>query len=106
MCEFASWTNQNVCSARLLLVLDVEADQMFGQFAVHGLVHFVQNQIQQIKARYQGRREVDVTGDGPVEVVFGANRIGTGENRCSGIELSDDARFCNGDRLLLLENVC
>jgi hypothetical protein len=75
---------------------------VLGEPAVQNLVDLIQNKIQEIETRYECRREVDVARDGQVHVVFGADGISSGQDGRARIEGGNDARFCDGYRLLLL----
>jgi hypothetical protein len=41
-----------------------------GQSAIEGFVHFVEDEIEKVEAGDERRREIDVAGDGQVDVVF------------------------------------
>lgn len=43
---------------------------MLGQFAIEGLVDFVEDEVEKVEAGDERRWEVDVAGDGQVDVVF------------------------------------
>ena len=43
---------------------------MLGQFAIEGFVHFVEDEIEEVEAGNERRREIDVARDGQVDVVF------------------------------------
>ena len=56
-------TYQNVFSAGLWVIFDVERDEELSESAVDGLVHFVEDKVKQVKAGDERRRKIDVAGD-------------------------------------------
>jgi hypothetical protein len=54
---------QNVFSAGLRVIFDVERDEELSESAVDGLVHLVEDKVKQVEAGDEGRRKVDVAGD-------------------------------------------
>ena len=66
------WTGtyQNVFAACFGVVLDVEVDEVLGEFTVEGLVHFVEDEVEEVEAGDERRREVDVARHGEVDVVL------------------------------------
>jgi hypothetical protein len=96
-------TYQDVLAAGFGVVFDVERDEVLGEFPVEGLVHFVEDEVEEVEAGDERRREIDVAGDGQVHVVFGAHGIGGGEEGGAGVEGGYDARFGYRDSLLFLE---
>ena len=96
-------TYQDILAAGFGVVFDVERDEVLGEFPVEGLVHFVEDEVEEVEAGDERRREIDVAGDGQVHVVFGAHGIGGGEEGRAGVEGGYDARFGYRDSLLFLE---
>jgi hypothetical protein len=86
---------------RVRLVLEVHGQQVPGQPLVRLVVDAVQDQVDQVEARQQGRRQVDVLGHGQVRVVAAADGVGRGQDAGAGVERGDDAGLGDGDGLLL-----
>jgi hypothetical protein len=63
-------TYQDIFAARFGIVFDVESDEVLGEFAVERFVHFVEDEVEKVKAGDERRWEIDVAGDGQVDVVF------------------------------------
>ena len=61
----------------------------------------VQQDEQQVETRQQRVRQVDVAGDGQAVVVGAVDGVGGCQDRATGVERGLDARFRDGDRLLL-----
>ena len=64
---------------------------MTGQTGVGLGVDAIQDEINQVKTREQGRREVDVLRDGQVRVVSAADGVGGSEDAGPGVQRRDDA---------------
>jgi len=75
---------------------------MSRQHAITLVVNLVEHEVQQIETRDESGREIDVAGDGPVEVVLGSDWIRGGENRCSCVQSRDDTSFRDRYGLLFL----
>ena len=67
---------------------------MLCELAVDGLVHLVEDEVEQVEAGDECRRKIDVAGDRQVDVVLGAHRIGGGQDRRSGVEGSYNPGLC------------
>jgi len=50
-------------SGSIRSVFEVETDEMFGQTPVAQLIDLVEDQVQEIKSRDQGRGEIDIGRD-------------------------------------------
>ena len=61
----------------------------------------VQQDEEQVEARQERVREVDVARDGQAVVVRAVHRVGRREHRAAGVEGGLDAGLGDGDRLLL-----
>mmetsp|Transcript_11512 Transcript_11512/g.37643 ORF Transcript_11512/g.37643 Transcript_11512/m.37643 type:complete len:644 (+) Transcript_11512:854-2785(+) len=79
----------------------VELDDVLSEPLVGRLVHLVEHEVNQVEAREQRGRQVDVVDDGSLRVVLGVDRVGGGEDGRARVERADDARLCDRDRLLL-----
>lgn len=95
-------TNHDVRTAGRGPVLEVQADEMPRQPTIVDLVNLVEDEVEQVESRDEGRGQVDVARDGPVEVVLAADGVGGGQDRGARIEGRDDAGFRDGDGLLFL----
>lgn len=76
---------------------------MFGQSPIIHLVHFVQDEIEEVESRDERRREINVGRDGQLGVVSRVDGVGSGEYGRAGVQSGDDARFGDRDGLLLLQ---
>ena len=97
-------TYQNILSARLGIVLEVQPDKMLSKPAIELLVHVVEHQIQQIESRDERRRQVKVLRDGLVPIVLRPDGIGGSQDRRARVQRRDDPRLGDRDGLLFLEN--
>ncbi|KAH3660436.1 hypothetical protein OGAPHI_007022 [Ogataea philodendri] len=70
------------------------------QLSIDLLIHFVKNEVDQVKTRKQRRWQVDVLGNWQVWVISGLNRIGRSQNGGSCIQSGNDTSFCNRNGLL------
>jgi hypothetical protein len=73
-------TYQDVFAACFGVVFDVEPDEVLRQFTVEGLVHFVEDEVEEVEAGDERRWEIDVARHGQVHVVFRSHGIGGGED--------------------------
>jgi hypothetical protein len=72
------WTYQDIFAACFWVIFDVKRDEVLGQFAIERFIHFVEDEIKKVEAGNESRREIDVAGDGEVDVVFWSDGIGGG----------------------------
>ena len=56
-------TYNDIMSGSIGSVFEVETDEMFGQTPVAQLIDLVEDQVQEIKSRDQGRGEIDIGRD-------------------------------------------
>ena len=63
-------TYQDIFAACFGIVFDVEPNEVLGEFAIEGFVDFVEDEVEKVEAGDERRWEVDVAGDGQVDVVF------------------------------------
>ena len=96
-------TYQDILAASFGVVFDVERDEVLGEFPVERLVHFVEDEVEEVEAGDERRREIDVASDRQVHVVLGSHRIGGSKDGRAGVEGGYDARFGYRDSLLFLE---
>lgn len=82
--------HHDIGTGSLRLVLEVQADQVLREHAVALIVDLVEDEVQQVETRDQGRRQVDVARDGPLEVVLGPDGVGCREDRSTGVQGGDD----------------
>lgn len=75
---------------------------MLSKSPIKRLIDLVQYEVKQIETRDQCRRQVDVSGDGHIDIIFGADGISCGEYGGTSIEGGDDTCFCDRYRLLFL----
>ena len=76
---------------------------MLSELAVDGLVHLVEDEVEEVEAGDERRGQIDVAGDGQIHVVLGAYGIGGGEEGRAGVEGGYDAGFGYRDGLLFLD---
>ena len=95
-------THENVLTAGIRLVLEVQADQMLCEPSIVLLIDLVENEVKKVESGDQGRRKVDIPRDWPFQVVLRSDWIGSCQNGRPSIEGGDDTSFCNRDRLLFL----
>ena len=76
---------------------------MLSKSPIKRLINLVKYEVKQIETRDKGRRQVDVFGNGHIDIVSGTNRIGCCEYGCAGIEGGDDSCFCDRNCLLFLD---
>ena len=65
--------------------------------------NLIKNEIRKVKSGNLGWRQIDVSCDGQIGIVFGPDRIGSCENGSSRIKSGNDAGLGNGNGLLFLE---
>lgn len=87
------YKNVLVCAHRS--VFQVETDQVLSQFPVEVLIHLIQYEVEQVETGNQGGREVDIPGHRQVDVVLGANRVGSCKDRRPSIQCRDDTSLRN-----------
>lgn len=63
-------TYQNILAPCFGVVLDVETDEVLGESTVEGLVHFVEDEVEEVEAGDERRWEVDVARHRQVDVVL------------------------------------
>ena len=85
----------------VLGVFRVQRDEMRGQLPVQRLDRLVQDEIDQVEAGEQRGRELQVLHDGEIGVVARIDGIGGGEDRRTRVQRADNARFRDGNGLLL-----
>ena len=85
----------------ILGVLGVQRDQMRGQLPIQRLHRLVQDEIDQIEARKQRGRELEVLHDGEIGVVARIDGVGRGEDRRARVERADNPCLGHRNRLLL-----
>lgn len=96
-------TCQNILAARIGPVFEIEADQVLGQPPIADLVDLVQDKVEQIESRDQGRRKVDVGRNGQARVIFRVDRVRRGQDRGTSVEGRDDTGLGDRDGLLFLK---
>lgn len=95
-------THNKIQTSSIRPVFQVQTNQMLREAPVIHLVHLVEDEVEQIKSRDEGRREVDIGRDGEFRVISRIDRVGGGQNGCSGVQGGDNACFGDGDGLLFL----
>jgi hypothetical protein len=70
MCVWWTRTYQDVFAPRVGVVFDVESDEVLGESTVEGLVHLVEDEVEEVETRDKRRWEVDVARDREVHVVL------------------------------------
>ena len=103
--DVESRTHQNILATCFGVVLDVERDEVLGESTVEGLVHFVEDEVEEVEAGDERRREVDVARHWEVDVVLRSHGIGGGKDGGPCVEGGDDPRFGYRNSLLFLEKV-
>ena len=73
-------TYQNILRLSRWRVFEVQAYQVLGKPAIKGIVYLIEDEIQKVESRDERWREVDVTCNGQIHVIFRADRIGCCEN--------------------------
>lgn len=76
---------------------------MSRQSPVTYFIDLVQHEVEQIESGDERWWEINVLGDGPLEVVLGADWVGSGENRGTGIECGDNPSLGDRNSLLFLQ---
>ena len=56
-------TYDNIMPGGVGSILEIQTDEMFGQTPIAHLINLVENQVQKIKSRDQGRGEIDIGRD-------------------------------------------
>lgn len=79
---------------------------MLREHTIALVVDLVEDEVQQIEPRNEGRGQVNVARDRPLEIVLGSDRVGSSEDRGARVERSDDTRLGDRDGLLFLQASC
>jgi len=72
------------------------------ELPVKGIVDLIKDEIEKIKTRDKGWRQVDVPRNGQIDIVSRPNWICGCQNRRPGIQRCDDTSFGDGYSLLFL----
>jgi hypothetical protein len=51
------------CEACFNLIFDVEPNEVLGQFAIEGFIHFVEDEVEKVEAGNERRWEIDIASD-------------------------------------------
>jgi hypothetical protein len=51
------------CEACFNLIFDVEPNEVLGQFAIEGFIHFVEDEVEKVEAGNERRWEIDIVSD-------------------------------------------
>lgn len=81
--------------------LVVEGHKMAGEATVIQLVLRVKDEEDEVEARHEGVRQLNVLNDGLVFVPLRLERVGSGKDGGAGVELTDDASLGDAEGLLL-----
>ena len=76
---------------------------MLSKSPIKCLINLVKYEVEQIETRDECRRQVDVSGDGQIDIVPGANRISCCKYGGASIEGCDNSCFCDRNCLLFLD---
>jgi hypothetical protein len=82
------------------VVFDVEPDEMLCELVVDGLVHLVEDEVEQVEARDECQQKVDVAGDRQADVVLGAHGIGGSKDRRASIDIPASEKTALSKRVM------